>query len=330
MLFLKKILKYIIALICHYTGLNNYLLNKSNQTYIFMFHKISQEPDFLHMSIHPEKLNAIISWCHSYGDIISLNDIKSTSWESTKFCITFDDGYKNNLDFVKSYPGVKAIIYLATSYIDTGKYFWADKMQSLILHSMKEQLDLSKYKLGSYRLTTIKSRKSAIVKLNILLKQLHPDKINEIIIDMNNKIGNDAETENVFLSWEDVIHLNEHKIDIGAHTHNHVITNKVSLQELEYELEKSNALITYYIHQPVIHFAYPNGTINDIFDDYEKTLQGFGYKTAVTTVEGPNDKSSDLFLLKRINITENRITNPLGFPSKAMFTTLLTNPFGIY
>ena len=306
------------------------MLMKKKDLFIFMFHKISTDIDFLHMSIHPDKFDSIITWCNLYGDIISLNDLESSAWNSTTFCITFDDGYKNNLSFVKSHPEEKAIIYLATSYIGTGKSFWADKMQSLILKSRLTQIDLTKYKLGKYKLNTIKSKKRTILKLNMALKQFHPHKIDEIVNEISKQLRNDKQIDDVFLSWNDVVYLNDQHVDIGSHTHNHVITNKVNKKELEFEFKKSNSLISEHIKKPVIHFAYPNGTINDIFNDYELTLKKFGYKTAVTTVDGSNKKNCNPFLLKRINITENRITNPLGFPSKAMFTTLLTNPFGIH
>ena len=295
-----------------------------------MFHKISEELDLLHMSISSEQIKHIVSWGNRYGDIVNLNEFNHKDRKSTKFCITFDDGYKNNLKFVEYCPGIKATIFLATSYIGTGKYFWADKLQSLVLSSKDMRLDLGKFDLGYFELASTEDKKKAILELDVSIKRLHPILIEKVIREVNSQLNfNSLDTE-IFLSWDDVKYLNENGIDIGSHTHNHVITNKVTRAELEKELQVSNAQIYKCTNQNPLYFAYPNGTINDICDSYPEILSEFGYKAAVTTIEGCNDSVEDKYLLKRLNMTPNRITTPFGNESIAMFTTLLTNPFGIH
>jgi len=295
-----------------------------------MFHKISDTVDYLHMSIKPNELQTIIAWSQGYGEIVSLDDLGNFNGDKCNFCITFDDGYKNNLHFVDYCPNVSATIYLATSYIGTGKSFWADKIQTSILMTDKSYLDLTQFKLGSYQLATKKNKKHTILKLNILLKKLHPKMIDEIILKIFEQLDLEKENDEIFLNWKDVKFLKNHGIEFGSHTHNHVITTRVSRQELEKELDLSSKTIEQHIHCKTQHFAYPNGTKNDICEYYTEILSQNNYKTAVTTIEGSNKKCKDPFMLKRINVTNNRISNPFGQISKAMFTTLLSNPLKIH
>ncbi len=295
-----------------------------------MFHKISNDLDYLHMSIRTEEIKTIVRWSKSYGEIIGLDDFVNSNEKKCNFIVTFDDGYKNNLKFLQCCPETKAIIYLATSYIGTGNSFWADTLQSQILLTKKNHLNLDCYGFSTYKISSEKEKKHAIIELNQLLKPLHPDEIRKIMDAIVVQLDIDTDIEDVFLSWDDVKELHSHAIDIGSHTHNHVITTNVTREELESEFQHVNKIIENQLHGKVVHFAYPNGRESDICDYYEDILNKYGFKTAVTTIEGANTINDAPFLLKRINMTHNRITNPFGITSRAMFTTLLTNPFGIH
>jgi len=54
----------------------------------------------------------------------------------------------------------------------------------------------------------------------------------------------------------------------------------------------------------VIHFAYPNGHLEDYDKRSIDTLDRLGYRTAVTTLDGVNPERLDRFQLMRIGISD--------------------------
>jgi len=119
-------------------------------------------------------------------------------------------------------------------------------------------------------------------------------------------------------------------MELGGHTHSHVISSMVTPDEFSNEIKKSNQLIFDETGINAKHFAYPNGRAQDISVFSREILIEEGYASAVTTIEGSNGIDEDPFYLKRFNVSKDRIVNPLGGASKAMFTTMLVNPINIH
>jgi hypothetical protein len=53
------------------------------------------------------------------------------------------------------------------------------------------------------------------------------------------------------------------------------------------------------LQSEVIHFAYPNGRTEDFTSLSKATLRNAGYQTAVTTIWGVNDATTDRMELRR-------------------------------
>jgi len=119
-------------------------------------------------------------------------------------------------------------------------------------------------------------------------------------------------------------------MEVGGHTHRHVISTMVTPVEFKREVCKSNQLILDNTGLKSKHFAYPNGRQEDISVFSRQILKDEGYASAVTTMEGSNNIHTDLFLLKRYNVSKDRIANPWGNASKALFTTMLANPIKLH
>lgn len=327
---IKSIIKYFIAIGLHYSGVNKYIITHSPKLYILMFHRISDKHDFLHISISPDSFKKSINMLLNYGNIISLDDLKASWPNKTAFCITFDDGYSDVKDLPHLIPSIPATVYVSTSFIDNIKSFWMIDLEVLILQSSIYRLDLRKFGYDIYSLDDSDKREYALKELNVLIKQNHPDDIARILAEIKNQLGMpDSQPSNIFLSWDDIKSL-DNNITIGAHTHNHTITTAISDREFINELKLSNELIYHYTGKLPAHFAYPNGRAEDISSNSRELIIKAGYDSAVTTIEGSNKPGHDLYRLKRINITQSRITNPCGNLSIAMLTSVIANPLGMH
>jgi peptidoglycan/xylan/chitin deacetylase (PgdA/CDA1 family) len=328
----KRWLKYFAALLFHYSGFNSWSLKRSRRHYILMFHRIEEGKDLLNISLPLRHLECVVAWAYSLGNLVSMSELIQSKSKNVRFCITFDDGFKNVLEINGFSANFPCILYLATNYIDTNERFWAVELERIILASESTSIDLSLFHLGSFDLSNNEKKEIAIRELNCGIKKHHPADIDAIIKYLSITLNSETccATSNSFLCWEDIRSLANNGMELGGHTHSHVISSMVTPDEFSNEIKKSNQLIFDETGINAKHFAYPNGRAQDISVFSREILIEEGYASAVTTIEGSNGIDEDPFYLKRFNVSKDRIVNPLGGASKAMFTTMLVNPINIH
>lgn len=327
---LKRWIKYLCAVLFHYSGFNYLFLKFSKRHYILMLHRISPEQDVLNISLNLPYLAQAIEWCAELGDIVDMHTMVSATQPALRFGITFDDGYASVAHVLELPKPVPMTVYLSTGFIALNRPFWATSIEALLMNPQVTQLDLRAYELGHYRFCDNTSRRAAITELNCQLKRLHPTRIDEIMLVVYQQLNMAAENASQFLNWEQVHALAANGICIGSHTHNHAITSMVSEAEFVSEIALSNQTIAQHLGERPRHFAYPNGQRQDIADFCERVLNNAGYQSAVTTIEGSNRIGDNPYMLRRFNLSGERMQTPWGTPSRAMFTTLLTNPLHIH
>lgn len=329
----KRWIKYLLALVLHYSGFNYWKIKTSKQHYILMFHRLEDKNDLLNISIPVSWLGRVIEWSNTLGSLVSMTDLIDFKKPEVRFCITFDDGFKNVLRIDEIPLKFPSIIYLATEFIESNKKFWAVEVERLISNSHKDNVDLTSFHLDKYDLSCIESKEIAISKLNMEMKKFHPADIDAIMTYLKFVLmddGGECVSGNDFLCWSEILVLSALDMEVGGHTHKHVISSRVSPEEFKDEIQLCNYLIEKNTGKNVKHFAYPNGRMQDISVFSREILIMEGYKSAVTTIEGANSVGDDPYFLKRFNVSKDRIVNPWGFPSKAMFTTMLVNPIRVH
>jgi glycosyltransferase involved in cell wall biosynthesis/peptidoglycan/xylan/chitin deacetylase (PgdA/CDA1 family) len=89
-------------------------------------------------------------------------------------------------------------------------------------------------------------------------------------------------------------------IDFGAHTKTHPDLTKLSDAELDAEIRGSKADLEAFLGMPVTTFAYPFGLTNSKAVAKVRNTYDLGF----STIEGVNDLSTDLSLLKRAMVHE--------------------------
>lgn len=122
-----------------------------------------------------------------------------------------------------------------------------------------------------------------------------------------------ASNEKAFplMTKEMILEMQNYGIEFGAHTFNHPKINKISNQEIEYQVIECKKILEEKIGEKIITFAYPYGILNDYAKEMAKKA---GYTFAVATDSGPVCLSDDLFQIRRIAIFP--ITNLRSFKRK--------------
>ena len=107
-----------------------------------------------------------------------------------------------------------------------------------------------------------------------------------------------------YLSWEQVSEMQKHHTEIGSHTMSHVGMNEISSVDQRRELQESKTALEEHLGQPITFFAYPYGQFTAIT---QQLLKDTGYRGACSGITGLNNKGTDVYALKRVNIPHPKV-----------------------
>ncbi|WP_286264224.1 polysaccharide deacetylase family protein [Thalassotalea atypica] len=222
-------------------------------------------------------------------------------------CVTFDDGYLNNLTVAQPILAkydIPATVYVATGF-SGGTNMFNDRLLDLIGDEHYCTFNLSSVGLGKVSVDSVSHRITLAHQLIMKLKYLHFDdrlaKVDEIYRD-----NNATEYPAHMMTLSEVKTLQQKGIEIGAHTHDHPILKTLSHAFQNEQLIQSKALLEHNLGTPINHFAYPNGKLNDDYSvDTVGLVKEAGFASAVSTHWGISNAQSDLYQLKRFTPWDN-------------------------
>jgi peptidoglycan/xylan/chitin deacetylase (PgdA/CDA1 family) len=318
----RKFIKLLLPALYHTKVHNIFKIAYSGMGSILMFHRVqpkdtrSRIKKNSELEVTPEFLEQLIKYFSSAGrEFISLNNVYDRLHENKsrkKFlAVTFDDGYADNL--IHAFPILKkynipCTIYVSTNYPDRKVAPWWYALEDLLLKNdfLKFNLEKKKYK---FTLRTLLEKEDAYKTIAHLLTNGpegdSPNRINEFFSSFD--VDLQQLTGKLLLSWEQIIKMSKDPIiDFGAHTINHFALNKLSKEEIKYEVLESKKRIESKIQRKVDHFSYPFGSCHQVNDREFAIIKECGFKTATTTRRGnifPVHKNH-FECLPRINVNE--------------------------
>jgi len=228
---------------------------------------------------------------------------------SPSVVITIDDGYLNN--YTLAYPvlkalGLSAIIYLTTGFIGTTKAPWVDDLMDMLFLTKVETLRFPEL-LGEkiLHISTRSQKRNAVKILFKVMLQLEHERKLLIMQTLSKSLGIEEICRNradrKMLNWNEVIEMSKNNLSFGAHTVSHPTLSKMELNEAKREIYESKKEIKTRIGGKVMHFAIPNGKVEDFSDELKEYCKEIGLRTVASTESGVVSKQSDLYFLKRIN-----------------------------
>jgi peptidoglycan/xylan/chitin deacetylase (PgdA/CDA1 family) len=266
----------------------------------------------LSLEITPEHLEEIFMYFKRKNyDFIDLDALPkwldSNKKTDKKFVIfTFDDGYKDNLDF--AYPVFKKhnipfTIYVTTSIPDRRAIVWWYLLEDLII-----KFDEVKYtfSVGSVnaRCRTKSAKEKTYIYIRKLITMLNGTNMERELTEFFKHFGYEVlDSRGDFgLSWDEIEELAKDPIvTIGAHTLNHFNLRNLTDEQSFNEIIESKKLLEKKLNISVNHFSYPFGEFRSREIDF--VIQS-KFLTATTT-ENANifDKHLDyLHTLPRIAV----------------------------
>lgn len=225
-------------------------------------------------------------------------------------CITFDDGYANNLTIglpILEQYRTPATIYLATAYVGSGSVLWTVRLRSMIDAHPEAIASLRLDGIGSFRIPSSSRERNALgLQLKGRLARLSPSRREEVLDELEAQVGG------VTLSHEAFGFADHNAIrraaasgllSFGAHTVNHEILSRCARERVFPEVTDSVAAVRELGVPLSSTFAYPNGERGDFDEAAWEAVRQAGCLGALTTVPGFNRIGADLGALHRVLVS---------------------------
>ena len=253
------------------------------------------------LEVTPEFLESVLTWLRrSSIDIISLDEMHRRLVEDdtaadakARFvCLTFDDGYRDNLRF--AYPilrqhQVPFALYIATSFPDRLGELWWLALEAVIARNDVVALAMD----GDERrfdCATMAAKRQAFETIYWWLRGRESEaELRRVVHDFAARydVSVTRFCHELCMTWSELAELAaDPLVTIGAHTVNHVILQKVPAKVVAAEMRMSAAVIEAALGVRPHHFSYPVGDATSAGPREFGMAARLGFKTGVTTRPG--------------------------------------------
>ena len=230
-------------------------------------------------------------------EVWSLNDalarLSDGRLQRRSVVITFDDGYQSNHDYalpILEELRLPATIYVATCFVDTDTTVWTGKLQHAFAVTTAECLE---WRGRRWQLITADEKLCCLLDIKTELKGSPQDDLLDTVAELT-MLLEDAGSESLdklspyrMLDSTSIQRLAASEyIELGAHTHSHLVLSRIGKAQQEAEIRMSKTAIESITSEPCTSFAYPNGQPEDFDEDTLEILDDCGFESAVTTVNG--------------------------------------------
>lgn len=277
---------------------------------VFLFHRIHPAVDPLWQPIHPQLFAQQLQHIARTYNVIKVADLAQASTiKSGKplAVITFDDGYKDFLDYalpLLQKLHLPASMYIVTDCATGGFPPWTYQLDYVFRFTAKlgnTVADLLPTHLQVKTWSSAHERVAFATKLKALMK-IMPDEQRRLLFHHYLSAFNDVVLPTgLMMNWSEIREINAAGIEIGSHTVSH--PNLSSLEnavDLEKEMQLSRSIIQQQILNTPISVSYPAGYFNEAVKNAAKQA---GYKLAFAVKNSIYETGTDdLYEIPRIEL----------------------------
>ncbi len=287
------------------------------QALILMYHRVApKDVDPWTLRVTPENFEAHLQVLKQHTQPMGLRELalaqRSGNVPERAVAITFDDGYANNLHQAKpllTKHQIPATVFVSTGYTESGREFWSDELERLLLSpgTLPPTLPLTvggqcltwdlgdaiHYSEADYQTDHDRyawngepgTRMHLYHQLWAALQPLDHQERQAAMDTLLNWAGADISSRHSHRPMTSA-ELSELEagglVTIGAHTVNHPMLSEHSLDYQQQEIQASKTYLETVLHHPVDTFAYPFG---DYHPETLPLLEQDGFLCACTIVE---------------------------------------------
>lgn len=276
---------------------------------ILIYHRVLAAPD----PLQPDLLDAAAfkAEIKLLGSIFrlmplaqALEDLKAGCLPARSACITFDDGYADNLTHalpILQQNQMPATFFIATDYLDGGRMFNDTVIEAVRLAPAGAH-DLRKFGLGCYALMSTYDRIEAIRDILSKIKYLPWDERMQRVAEIGRHLTDRPLPQDLMLTTEQLRALHGARMEIGAHTASHPILARMPNAEAWDDIRRGRQRLEHLLNTEIRVFAYPNGWPDtDYLPVHVEMVRELGFIGAVSTASGAARYDTDPYQLPRFS-----------------------------
>jgi len=283
---------------------------------ILTYHRVLAEaddllPDEMTAALFEAQLGALKATFNVLPLGEAVARLKSASLPPRAACITFDDGYADNVTIalpILQRHGLHATFFIATAYLNGGRMF-NDTIIHAIRHSRAERIDLSRLGLGQYDLRTLEAKRRALGEILWKVRYELPGERRADSVEELARTATDAPPPNdLMMDTRQLEALARAGMEIGGHTARHPILAQLDATAASREIAEGRDYLEALLGTKVRLFAYPNGRPGvDYLPEQTAIPRKLGFDAAVSTHWGAARQGDDIFQLPRFTPYTNNI-----------------------
>ncbi len=273
---------------------------------ILIYHRVLRQPDELFpLEVDAARFEAQMLAVRKLFHVLPLSEavfrLKDGCLPARSACITFDDGYADNVEV--AFPilqrlQIPATFFVADGFLDGGIMF-NDRIMEMIRNIRIPLLDLTSLGMDRLPLTSLEQKRAAIAYLLSRLKYASLEKREEWLIEIE-RIAGTVPAAHLMMRSQQVRELFDAGMEIGGHTVNHPILASIDMASSESEILRNKERLEKITNHPVKLFAYPNGKPQTDYNaEHVALIEKLGFDAAVSTRPGVSYRHSDYFQLPR-------------------------------
>ncbi len=224
--------------------------------------------------------------------------------------VTFDDAYR---DFAQqAWPilrraGVPVTLFVATGFPGAQRAFWWDQLSHAVATGTQREPLSGPW--GRLSLNSPAARSRALRVLKQHVKSLPHGAALACVDRLSAQLRPATELRSEVLDWDELRELARDGVELGLHTREHALLNRLGPHELSREIGAAWLDLVRNVADPVPAFAYPAGAVAEAA---QPLLQAAGIRLAFTTQAGWNPiPSAAPWLLHRVHVGLTTTSNLL-------------------
>ncbi len=269
---------------------------------IFTLHQVRPEQDppkaFAPnriLEVTPDFLDAVLDQVQQAGlDVVSIDEaVRRLKEEDERrfVCFTFDDGYRDNLEY--AYPlfkrrGIPLTLYVPTDFPDGDGELWWIALEEIVARA--DEIELCRNgALWTLPARTVQEKYRAFDEIYWWLRLIDEATQRQVVRALADRYEVDmaADCRRLIMDWDEIrIMAADPLVTVGAHTKAHYAVAKLSPARALEEMSGSGDRIERELGLRPVHFCYPYGDPASAGPRDFALAREVGFKTAVTTRKG--------------------------------------------
>jgi peptidoglycan/xylan/chitin deacetylase (PgdA/CDA1 family) len=286
----------------------------SSSPVILLYHRIAEHPsDAVGVGVSPANFARQVEVLKSTREVVPLADIAARDASSSAAAVTFDDGYRDNLEEAApalASAGVPATLFVSTGHVAEGRGFWWDELEHILRTPSDEVAPALTLELRgqrrAFRVGSEHERRMARGHLHAWLQPMAPEDIASALEVLRAWAGyagecRTPEPARAMTPEELRAFVGFPGLTAGAHGRSHRSLRHADRASQEAEIAGSrDDLAAWLGHEPT-SFSYPFGVPGaDLDEAVVARVRAAGFSLGVTTAPGALAGADRLVLPRRV------------------------------